>query len=188
MLIFIWGNDILKDVFSYRNKIKSSELGEELEKILQRIERLKFPVGFLDFILYAISEIFANIKEHSQAREILIDLLVAQKKCKINISDNGIGFRESYLKKGIYPKDDSVAIEFALSGLSTKDPKERGFGLYSIRKLVEALGGRLILETGLAKSILEGKKIGFRGITKREGVKVTFETPIKKIDFYKHIH
>jgi len=175
-------------MFEYKNKIVFANLEQELNKISEVIEELEFPQGFLEYTLYVISEIFENIKVHSQAKNILIDIEINQKKCRIEITDNGIGFRESYLRRKIYPKDDFSAIEFALSGLSTKDPQERGFGLYSIRKLVEALGGGLIIKTGLARAIIEKNKINFEKILKKkQGVFINIKSAIKPIDFYKII-
>ena len=175
-------------MLNYRNKINYSDLEMELGGISQKIETLKFPKGFLEFALYSISEIFANISEHSGARSISVNISINQKKYKVEISDDGIGLRSSYLKKNIYPKDDFSAIEFALSGLSTKDPKERGFGLYSVRKLVEALEGRLKIETGLARAIIEKDKISFQEIAKiRAGVFIGFESSILPVNFYEII-
>ena len=175
-------------MLTYIKKINYSNLETELGGISQKIETLKFPKGFLEFILYSISEIFANIIEHSMARNISVKIVISQKKCIIEISDDGIGLRSSYLKKKIYPKDDFSAIEFALSGLSSKDSKERGFGLYSVRGLVEALAGRQKVETGLARAIIEKNKINFQKIAKkRQGVFISIESSIRAIDFYKII-
>jgi len=175
-------------MFFYRNKIIFRNLEKELRKISEKIEVLEFPQGFLEFALYTISEIFANVKEHSLAKNILIDIKIEQKRCKIEIQDDGIGFRKSYLRKKIYPKDDFSAIEFALSGLSTKDPRERGFGLYSIKKLVEAIRGQLIIKTGLGRAIIEKNKINFNKIPKKkQGVFISINSPVKNIDFYKII-
>ncbi len=175
-------------MFFYRDKIIFADLENELRKISEKIEVLKLPKGFLEFILYTISEIFANVKEHSLAKKILVNIKIERKRCKVKIQDDGIGFRKSYLRKKIYPKDDFSAIEFALSGLSTKDPRERGFGLYSIRKLTEALTGKLIIETGLAKAIIGKNKIDFQRVSKRKaGVLINIETSTKKLNFYKII-
>lgn len=175
-------------MFNYKNKIVFASLEKELKKISKTIENLKFPPGFLEYILYVISEIFANIKEHSRAKSISIEIEITPQKCRMKITDDGIGFRRSYLRKKIYPKDDFSAIEFALSGLSTKDFRERGFGLYSIRKLIEALRGKFIIETGIARAIIEKNRINFqKNLKEKPGVSIDIETVVKKIDFYKFI-
>jgi len=90
--------------------------------------------------------------------------------------------------KKISPKDDASAIEFALSGLSTKDPKERGFGLYTIRQFIEALKGKMIIKTGIALATIEKNKIQFKKLLpKKKGVAIQIQTKIKDIDFYKII-
>lgn len=184
-------HEIIKISFTmlnYKNKIFFLDLDKELKKISEKIEGLKFPQGFLEYVLYVISEILINIKEHSRAKSISLNIRINQQRCRIDIRDDGIGFRESYLRKKIYPKDDFSAIEFALSGLSTKDPRERGFGLYSIRKLVETLGGILIIEAGLARAIIKKNKINFLKVSKkRQGVLINIESSVKSISFYKII-
>ena len=109
-------------------------------------------------------------------------------KCFIKIRDKGIGLRQSYLKKKIVPKDDFSAIEFALSGLSTKSSQERGFGLYSIKKLVKTLGGNLIITTGSAKISVQKNKINLHPLPQKfSGTMIEIKTPIKKLNFYKAI-
>ncbi|OGC47997.1 MAG: hypothetical protein A3A94_01035 [Candidatus Portnoybacteria bacterium RIFCSPLOWO2_01_FULL_43_11] len=175
-------------MINYQNKIKAQQLEQELTIISEKIEGLKTPKGFLEFILYTISELSANIKEHSKAKNIFINIKINQKICFIKIVDQGIGFRKSYLLKNIFPKDDFAAIEFALSGLSTKNLKERGFDLYSIRKLTEELGGKMTIKSGLAETTIQEKKISFKNLPKKiQGVNISLEMPVKKIDFYKII-
>lgn len=175
-------------MIDYREKIGFGQLVDALEKISKETQALKIPLGFRQFILYFLAETFTNIQEHSQARTIEIGLKINEQNCLIMIADDGIGFRNSYLKKSIYPKDDSSAIEFALSGLSTKDPRERGFGLYSIRKLVEKIDGRMIIETGRASAVISNNRIEF-STTPEEiaGVKITLEAPARELDFYEVI-
>lgn len=175
-------------VVNYREKIASSVLNQESINILKKFEKIEFPKGFLEFITYILSELFANIKEHSKAKIIIIIIKIDKKNCLIKITDNGIGLRKSYLLKKFYPKDDFVAIEFALSGLSTKNLQERGFGLYSIRKLTNALKGRMTIESGFAKAVIEGNKIAFKNISREiQGLSITIETQIKTLDFYKNV-
>jgi len=175
-------------MFHYKKKIIFTDLQKELNAISEMIEKLKLPHNFWECTLYMISEVFANIEEHSSAKNIIVNIKIDGRRCKIELTDDGIGFRASYLRKKIYPKDDFSAIEFALSGLSTKDPRERGFGLYSIRKLIEALDGELFINSGLAGAIIGKNKINFHKVSpKRSGVYINIESPVKKIDFYEII-
>ena len=175
-------------MLNYENKIPSNQLEKEFEKITEKIGKIKLPKGFLEFLLYVISELFANIKEHSKTKESFFLIKLHKKECLIEIGDYGIGLRKSYLLKKIYPKDDFSAIEFALGGFSTKNPTERGFGLYTIRKFVEALGGKMIITTGRAFSVIEKNKIEFKKMAKfAKGTKIHLRIKIKKIDFYKYV-
>ncbi|OGZ18053.1 MAG: hypothetical protein A2V72_01280 [Candidatus Nealsonbacteria bacterium RBG_13_37_56] len=175
-------------MIKYEKKINFQNIDQELINIFKKIESSKFPKGFLDFINYSVSELFVNIKEHSKAEIVWIKIDINMKNCFIEISDNGIGLRKSYLLKKIYPKDDFVAIEFALSGLSTKDSQERGFGLYSIKKLVSVLKGEMIVESGLARIIIKDNQTISQKIPKGfQGVKTILKTSIKAFDFYKAV-
>jgi hypothetical protein len=96
--------------------------------------------------------------------------------------------RKSYNQKEVYPKDDFSAIEFALNGLSIKNFKERGFGLYTVRKLTIALGGQMIIESGNAKAVIQKENIKFSPSNKSiVGLSITLKTNVQKIDFYKFI-
>ncbi|MDI6603160.1 MAG: hypothetical protein QME57_03550 [Patescibacteria group bacterium] len=94
--------------------------------------------------------------------------------------------RKSYLRRKIYPKDDFSAIGFALSGLSTKKPSERGYDLYTIRKFVRVLKGKMTITTGHASSLIFDDKTEGKKLKKAfKGTKINLETKIKKLDFYK---
>lgn len=172
----------------YKKKITIQELKRELGAVLKKIEQLKLPKGFLESALYIVAELAANIEEHSRAKNILATVSINRQQCLIKIADDGIGLKKSYLLKKIYPKDDFAAVEFALSGLSTKSSQERGFGLYSIRKLIEALRGRMTIKSGLAKAIIEKSEITFENNpTRIQGVEIDLKAPIKPINFYQVI-
>jgi len=175
-------------MIDYQKKISFSKLDQELTNIFKKIEKLKLPKGFLDFVNYCLSELFVNVKEHSKAKIISVKININKKNCLVEIEDDGIGLRESYLQKKIYPKDDFVAIEFALGGLSTKDFQERGFGLYSIRKLVSTLKGEMIIESGFSRVIIKENKLTSKKISKKiQGTKIIFNVPIKQIDLYRAV-
>lgn len=174
-------------MIDYKKKINSSAIKEEFNIISEKIEGLKLPKGFSQFVRYALSELSANIEEHSKATNVFIDINI-DKNCSIKLIDNGVGLRESYLSKKICPKDDSVAIEFALGGLSTKNLQERGFGLYSIRKLVVALKGEIIIESGSAQAMIKENQINFKKPPREiQGLAITIKTGIKNLDFYSAI-
>lgn len=174
-------------MINYKKKINSSAVEEEFNIISEKVEALKLPKGFSQFVKYTLSELSANIKEHSRAKNVFININI-DKDCLIEFADDGIGLRKSYFLKKIYPKDDSAAIEFALGGLSTKNPQERGFGLYSIRKLVAALKGEIIIESGSAQAIIKENQINFKKLPKKiQGLAIAIKTEIKNLDFYSAI-
>jgi len=175
-------------MYYYEKTINANKLFTEYQLIYSELEKLPLPKSFFQFVLYCLSELFDNVKEHSKAERVSLKLKITGKMILLDILDNGIGFRKSYLRKGIVPKDDKSAIEFALSGLSTKDTKERGFGLYSIRQAIESLGGEMIIKSGKAKTIISKNKIEFSQEKKiLKGVEVIIKSEIKEIDFYKLI-
>jgi len=177
----------VKTMFHYEKSLTPSELDKEFSDISENIAKLGFPEGFSEFVPYAISELFANVKEHSRAKKATVCISVRGNKCVINITDNGIGFRKSYIAKKIYPKDEFSAIEFALGGLSTKS-QERGFGLYSIKQLVEELGGEITVKTGKAMvEIRQNKTVSRDSPVYTEGVDIALKIPVKKVEFYKFV-
>ncbi|PIS39346.1 MAG: hypothetical protein COT33_02515 [Candidatus Nealsonbacteria bacterium CG08_land_8_20_14_0_20_38_20] len=174
-------------MLNYIKNFSVNKLDDEFEPLSQEIEKQNLPNGFRQFALYAIAELFNNIKEHSDASEVSISAAIKDNNFSLIISDNGIGVRESYLRKGIYPKDDFSATQFALSGLSTKESRERGFGLYTIRKFVQGLEGVMVLGSGQASVRIIKNQIELTDISFQKGVKLIIETPIKEVDFYKNI-
>lgn len=175
-------------MISYKKKIGFSDIERETTKISKKIEELKLPKGFLDFVIYTLSELSANVKEHSKAKNILVEININKKNCLIKFIDNGMGLRKSYLLRKIYPKDDFTAIEFALAGLSTKSSQERGFGLYSIRKLTSALNGQVVIQSGFAQTVIkENQTVSKKMPQKIQGLSIILQTPIKTLDFYRAI-
>ncbi len=130
-------------MFFHQKKIAVASLDRELEFVSIKIQQLNLSTSFFQCLSYIISELISNIKEHSSAKNVKIEIEIKNRNFNMLVMDNGIGLKPSYLNKQIIAKDDQSAIELALSGLSTKNFKERGFGLYSIRRLVLALDGTI---------------------------------------------
>lgn len=170
-------------MINYIKRMKFKELSQEIDWISKEIEKQELPKSFLDFIMYALAELSANIEEHSKAKNINLKIIL-DKDCLMEFSDDGIGLKESYISKNIYPKDDSAAIEFALGGLSTKNQQERGFGLYSTRKIIEKMKGEMIVETGSTQAIIKENQIFFKDIPQTKGTSIKLNVKIKKLDFY----
>lgn len=173
-------------MFEYKKKISVKNLEKELDVISKKIRNFNPPRGFFEFVIYVISELFINVKEHAKINEASIILKIDRRKFFLGITDKGVGFKRPYLLKKIYVKDDFSAIELALSGLSTKNLQERGFGLYSIRKFIEEFDGKMTVESGLAKALIQKDKINFQHLKNEfHGAAIIIETPVRGIDFYK---
>jgi len=71
-----------------------------------------------------VQEAISNIKKHAQAQNAAINLEFMDKKLKLYIYDDGIGFDVEKLKV----KSDDIS---------------SGFGLFSMRERVDLLGGEL---------------------------------------------
>jgi len=78
-----------------------------------------------------------NILQHSQAKNnYILSQFYKDDGLEICIYDDGIGIKKSYenARKNI----DNTGIEMALNGLSTKEDNERGEGISSVYRIVEA--------------------------------------------------
>lgn len=176
-------------MFNYNKQISIKNLDDEFSALSEEVEKFKLPAGFGQFILYALSELFVNIQEHSKADRASISIKLQNKnQFLLQINDNGIGLRESYLSKDIYPKDDLSAIQFALSGLSAKNFKERGFGLYTIKKFIGDLNGIMTITSGKGLVQIVKDSLEFKNLLKsKPGVEVILNAKVKPVDFYKNI-
>lgn len=171
-------------MLNYSKKILFKQIDKELDMFYSQTEKLKLAKGFLQSVLYIVSELLTNVKEHSKASHVLLKARINKKNALISIEDNGVGLKKSYNLKKIYPKDDLAAIEFALSGLSTKDSKYRGFGLFSTRKLIEALKGSINIISGQGYCLVERGRISFKISKNKKGLKIEIKAPVKNINFY----
>lgn len=107
---------------------------------------------------WLLSELTDNIIEHSETDFgwLSYQLYPQLKILDLCICDTGIGLYNSYKnpKDGSdysYIMDHADAIEAVLSGDSTKDNKERGFGVRtSIKAIKEGFKGQIVLGSGCA--------------------------------------
>jgi light-regulated signal transduction histidine kinase (bacteriophytochrome) len=171
--------------FAYNKKIKVSVLESEIQSITEGILSHPFPDGFADFFIYILSELCANIIEHSQAKTCVIDIFIDKREMKLSVEDNGIGFRNSYLSNKKHVRDDRSAIMLALNGLSTKKLNERAFGLSSVRLLTEHQKGKMTIESGKCKVDITNNKMDFEDAKKsRKGVNINVQTKVSVINIY----
>ncbi|MBI4946897.1 MAG: hypothetical protein HY840_10925 [Bacteroidetes bacterium] len=172
--------------YSFQKKIHPDKLCEIINQVTDKIIELKINNASKEFILYSINELASNINEHAKSTSTSLKLHIDKGFFTILITDNGIGIKNTYLAKSIIPKDDIAAIEYALSGLSTKNQKERGYGLYSIRKITNHLEGKMIVESGKGRIISTKNTSTSETAKKRiKGVRVFVNNKIRNFDFYK---
>lgn len=172
-------------MFEQKKKIKVPDIESEIQYIAKSITGIKLAAGISDFITYILSELSANIIEHSKTKTCVIGVFISPKEMKLNIEDCGIGIRNSYLQNKIFVKDDRTAIMIALNGISTKKLKERAFGLNSIRQLIEHQSGKMTIESGKCRVAIEKDLINFTDLKMPvKGVNINIQTKINPVNIY----
>lgn len=106
--------------------------------------------NLLNVLGYALAEMYSNIWEHSETKYgwFLAQYYTKKKYADICFVDNGITIKGSYQRKNIKVDNDTQAIKLALQGKSTKMTEERGFGLWTTKRLITESplkGGFLII-------------------------------------------
>jgi hypothetical protein len=107
--------------------------------------------GTKNVLYYPISELVDNIFEHSKKDYGFVFGQIFKKKgyLELCILDTGRGLSKAYKEECNLDISDGESIKAAMSGNSTKDSKERGFGLRTSKKVVcEKLHGEFILLSG----------------------------------------
>jgi len=175
-------------MFKYTNTIKVANIDTECDLLIDKIHKQDWPEMFEQFLFYCLSELLNNVQEHSKAKTVSISLDVKQLQLSLMVSDQGIGLKKSYISSGVYPKDDLSAVQFALSGLSAKNLKERGYGLYSIKNFVVDLNGIIRITSGQVSVSITSDGMKFDELSKNySGTKINLQVPVKSVDFYKNI-
>ena len=172
-----------KKIFPY------SDIDKVYAYIFTESSSVSLPEGCLDLITYVISELFANVKEHSSAKIIRTEFALNKSLFYFSVADDGIGIRNSFLKNGLFAKDDRASVQLAIGGMSAKKKNERAFGLFSTQRLVEHTNGKMRIETGNVKAVFIKNNTTFQNMKKAgKGVRVSVEIPLKKINVYEIIY
>lgn len=129
-----------------------------LQRIIQRQANL--PATFTSALSYLLSELTANIHDHSESMYAYMFSQYLEREGCINICiiDNGISISGSFQKSSKYKDsnlgNDGEILNMALSHCSTKnlpDQENRGFGLPTTKKmLAEGMGGSFMIVSGNA--------------------------------------
>lgn len=166
------------DFFLQRSaKREIFNIEQELKLLFDQITRdKKISPTIIEIILYIFSELADNIKEHSKASYWQMDFCRDVAKITIFVADNGIGIPALFSRHFPQSKgDDWDKISQALErGLSTKG-EGRGFGLRTIKQLVEISAGEMIFISGKAGFLINKDK--------KEKIKSSYQGTVILIQF-----
>jgi hypothetical protein len=145
-------------------------VGRSTEQVLDRVYHMiddwASPEQDTSAFRTVLSELAENILVHSEAStpgyvHAKIHRFAGGQKCEITFADSGIGIRNSYLegtneeiKQRI--QTGASALKIAVDGLSSSKPREVspggrshfGFGLYTVKRLIELNRGRMTIISG----------------------------------------
>ncbi len=141
--------------------------------------------------MYLVSELVDNIYQHSNFSYASMMAQKNQTRLSLCFFDNGITIPKSFEKNGMIFQD-SEAIVCAVNGLSSKPGIERGFGLGTSVKILNALNSQIFIASGLGAIFLHGQRhIRYNLIPKQElkGTLIALRIPYptQEIDIYQYI-
>lgn len=161
--------EIVPNVF--KKKYKNTKLEEH--RILMEIEQKFTPLSKLSeniksIFTFAFSEMFNNAIEHSQSKNINVEVAVRDSVLSFIVEDNGVGaFRNIMKKKGL--KSEVEAIQDLLKGKTTTMPKSHsGEGIFFTSKsadkfVLDSFHNRLTVNSdGPSIDSISAIKIGTR--------------------------
>ena len=145
---------------------KEDKFVNETLQQLYDVTNLSKEYGGESAFKYTIGELVDNIYQHSKFKNAFVMAQKYSSKGFIEICfcDDGITIPGSLKKAGLVFKDDEhdKAIVDAINGLSAKNDKERGYGLWSNLNLVmNGLGGEFLIISGNGAVLVnkEGHKL-----------------------------
>ncbi len=164
-----------------------------INKIQNKI-RSFFNSGLQDPVSYLLSEMIANIYDHSKHKNAFV---MAQKYPKMNvvdfcIMDDGITIPICYKNYGHKIEEDTDAIKMVFQGISTKREGGRGFGLRkTAQMLVDGFKAEYLLFSGNGGVIMSGENktlISSKNIYRLGGTLIAcqLKTNQDKIDIAKY--
>lgn len=165
----------------FPNRITKNLINKNLEehKVLDSLEK-SFPLvsklneNIKSIFTYAFSEILNNAIEHSQSKNIEVEISITDKTLTFNVNDSGVGvFRNVMEKRNL--KSELEAIQDLLKGKTTTAPKlHSGEGIFFTSKvgdifILDSYGYQLIINNKIKDIFLiKPKKY-------KRGTKVTFK-------------
>jgi anti-sigma regulatory factor (Ser/Thr protein kinase) len=171
------------DIFPSRIVKKLKNAGLEEHEILDQIESdcpliLKLKENVRSIFEYAFSEMLNNAIEHSDSKNIEIEVILSKGKLSFSISDYGIGvFRNIMSKKGLSSEMESIQ-ELQKGKTTTKPQAHSGEGIFFTSKsadifILDSYGLQMIVNNKI-NDIFVGKPKIFR-----RGTRVSFSVDIK---------
>lgn len=116
------------------------------------LENLKFGRLIVNPFKYAVGEMVANICEHSLSPYgwMLAQYYKSKEFLDVVFLDRGRGLKMAYEKSFEKSFTDEEAIQAALRGVSIKKTDERGFGLWTTKKMImqSPLHGKFLIISG----------------------------------------
>ncbi|MEX8518898.1 MAG: sensor histidine kinase [Leptothrix sp. (in: b-proteobacteria)] len=134
--------------FDLSSPALSLGLDEALRSLTQRLSRQAATVFHFEgqmpalnwsqpmlAVLYRVTrELAVNAQRHAHARQVGLRLQVDARQLRITVSDDGIGIAPDWAKRGLR--------------------RDGGFGLVSCHAQMKALGGTLVVESGVGSGTL----------------------------------
>ncbi|MFA6404514.1 MAG: DUF4325 domain-containing protein [Candidatus Paceibacterota bacterium] len=159
----------------YSKSFKNNNLEEhdvliEVEEKFPQISGLKEHVR--NIFTFAFSEMFNNAIEHSQSKNISVEVMVADNDLLFIVSDSGIGVFRSVMRKGKL-KSELEAIQDLLKGKTTTMPKSHsGEGIFFTSKAADVF----ILDSFGHQMTMNNKNgdVSVRQVKEKRGTRVVF--------------
>lgn len=173
------------DEYLARWKIKKRLENKDLEEheVLtdinnEFISNLKLEENIKSIFDYSFSEMLNNAIEHSDSKEIEIEVFIEGDKLKFIVNDFGVGvFRDVREKRGL--KSELEAMQDLLKGkLTTKPQAHSGEGIFFTSKVA----GELVLESYDYKLVIDNTidDVFFGKLDSlKKGTRVVFSIPLK---------
>lgn len=166
------------ETITLRFKRKALEEHRVFDDIKDRHAFIKnLPENVSSILFYAFTEMLNNATEHSQSKEVAIEIMVDNKNLTFIVNDFGIGvFRNVMKKRGL--KSEVEAMQDLLKGKTTTQPHSHtGEGIFFTSKvadifLLDSFDYRMRVDNKIADVFFEKlEKI-------KKGTKVTFTIEI----------
>lgn len=115
------------------------------------VRRLEFGEGVYNALNWCLYEVLDNVFQHSEKETgfFMVQILKNTKRLRFCVADSGIGVHRSFSEGGKYrPPTAFDALTLAVREGVSRTGDKRGNGLFGLKGVVEANGGRLDLASG----------------------------------------